>query len=160
MCAVSTYKKQKKQEKTQPQKHNSGSQSPTTAPFYQCKYCRHSAGKCPAKEVTCGNCGHKGHWAKAENCPAREAQCRSCRKIGHFDKCCRSRSSEDTTPGSHQSQPHKGHACRSADNTTSPDTPTPVCVHVRYGKTTSRLHMLPDTGADVTIIRERHFAPF
>ncbi|KAK3895520.1 hypothetical protein Pcinc_000758 [Petrolisthes cinctipes] len=41
---------------------------------------------------------------------------------------------------------------------TPSDTPTPVCVHVTYGKTTSRLHMLPDTGADVTIIGEKHMS--
>ncbi|KAK4307318.1 hypothetical protein Pmani_020922 [Petrolisthes manimaculis] len=89
---------------------------------------------------------------------AREAQCRSCRKIGHYDKCCRSRSSEDTTPDSYEPQPCKIQACISADNTTSSDTPTPVCVHVKYGKTTSRLHMLPDTGVDVTIIGEKHMS--
>ncbi|KAK3881876.1 hypothetical protein Pcinc_013717 [Petrolisthes cinctipes] len=54
--------------------------------------------------------------------------------------------------------PRKIQACISVDNTTPSDTPTPVCVHVTYGKTTSRLHMLPDTGADVMIIGEKHMS--
>ncbi|KAG0720791.1 hypothetical protein GWK47_047730 [Chionoecetes opilio] len=35
-------------------------------------------------------------------------------------------------------------------------TPTPVCVHLVHGESTSRLQMLPDTGADVTVIGTRH----
>ncbi|KAG0718744.1 hypothetical protein GWK47_051865 [Chionoecetes opilio] len=35
-------------------------------------------------------------------------------------------------------------------------TPTPVCIHLVHGESTSRLQMLPDTGADVTVIGMRH----
>ena len=33
----------------------------------------------------------------------------------------------------------------------------PVCVHLVYGKSTSRLQLLPDTSADVIVIGQQYF---
>ncbi|XP_062557808.1 uncharacterized protein LOC134222664 [Armigeres subalbatus] len=45
------------------------------------------------REVTCYNCGTKGHIATSTECKARNQTCRRCQRKGHFEAVCRKRSS-------------------------------------------------------------------
>ena len=40
-------------------------------------------------DMTCFNCGRKGHIARDHDCPARGKICAKCNKHGHFAPCCR-----------------------------------------------------------------------
>ncbi|KAK3875600.1 hypothetical protein Pcinc_019536 [Petrolisthes cinctipes] len=95
-------------------------------------------------------------------CPAKNATCRACTKIGHFDRCCRS-TKESFKGGRRQSggqvtQDSKGSGARrvQAATRTPSETSPPIVVSVTYRKGTYTLDMLPDTGADTTIIGPDH----
>lgn len=166
VCQVSAYKQQKRRDKQpssvhQPTSGQSEKTSSTTPPSptsqdHHCKSCarRHAPGKCPATDSTCANCGRKGHWAKTDKCPARNTQCRYCKKQGHYDKCCKSKMKHTG-----QERPPTGNSntCRRVDAICSdPKTPKPVCIQLVHGELSSQLRMLPDTGADITVIGTRH----
>lgn len=161
MCAVSAYKKQQGREKHK-KASNSGHRG--TSPSqkssgHQCPSCgrTHGPSQCPASASNCTNCGRKGHWAKRQKCPANTAQCRHCKRTGHFDKCCRSKGKNST---SSPPPAYKVQACLQPDDASEADSPSPnpICVYVRHGNGSSQLQMLPDTGADITIIGEQHLA--
>ena len=150
VCAVSKYKKDKKA--------NQRSQKASTPNQDSCKSCGHSheQNKCPAAEATCGSCGRKGHRPRTERCPARDVKCRKCNKKGHYDKCCHSQPGESQQQDSSSQQ--KGNSvCRVNSTTRSkPKSAPPVSVTVTHSTGKGVLLMLPDTGADTTIIGPDH----
>ena len=172
MCAVSAYKRQKRSEKTRPPQtnapttHRDKSPQHAAAPCQSCSR-QHGQSRCPATDATCLNCGRKGHWAKTAKCPAKNVQCRYCTITGHYDKCCRKKA-RDTGRDPHPARarnsprysPQRAHdsRLRRVDDVMTPHGPSPICVRVTCGNNTSNLHMLPDTGADVTVIGERHLS--
>lgn len=158
LCAVSAYKKQKHRRK-------SGTSSSPQHQDASCQSCARKHGshdKCPAADSTCTNCGYKGHWAKAPRCPAIKVQCRHCDQQGHYDRCCRKKkdAKRSDAPGSTAPPPSSGKSpsCRKVKTTTTATcpTPSPICVFLTYGGTTSRLMMLPDTGADISVMGPQH----
>ncbi|XP_076032421.1 uncharacterized protein LOC143020148 [Oratosquilla oratoria] len=106
---------------------------------------------------TCPNCGSKGHRPHTRQCPARNPRCRVCRTKGHWEKYCKS--SEDWDENYHgppsPGAPGKAATCRKVSDG-SGRSPTPVSIRIRFGNVSSSLLMLPDTGADVTMIGARH----
>ena len=162
--AVSTYKKNQRQQKkaspTQP------TVPPVSAPD-SCRSCQrqHGSAKCPAADSKCPNCGFQGHWAKTPRCPATKASCNACSKQGHFAKCCRSTKKPPSSGQDVSSQPDvsstspspkNDNRCRRVDDTSSDRSLKPVNVRLSYGGTSSSLLMLPDTGADITVIGPTH----
>lgn len=156
--ATSKYKKEKAQVKSKP---------PPTGACHHCNKA-HDKGNCPATNATCRNCGRKGHWPRTPRCPAAEAKCNSCGKVGHYDRCCRAKQDKQyngtsakgghkpgdkgkTTSGNATSA-RRVHTGSRAPLETSP----PVVVTVSHGKGSGALSMIPDTGADATIIGPSH----
>lgn len=157
MCAVSSYKQQKRWKRAQTTatpglKGNPASQQSSGQPCVSCG-CKHSPSKCPASEATCSNCGYKGYWAKKQKCPTKSVQCRYCRKMGHYDKCCRSKMNAATALPPFTPATRTVKACLSTSDVTLTDasSPRPVCIQLSMDMS-SQIHMLPDTGADVTVI--------
>ncbi|ROT64572.1 hypothetical protein C7M84_017478 [Penaeus vannamei] len=74
------------------------------------------------------------------------ASCRSCTRqhAGHFAKCCKSTRKTSTNQ------------TRRARRVSTGRTPKPVNVTLSYGSKSSQLLMLPDTGADITVIGPKH----
>ncbi|XP_069985567.1 uncharacterized protein [Penaeus vannamei] len=152
LCAVSSYKK-KQRDKTTRSSPPRSQNKPSSPNSDSCRSCnrRLDTGKCPAKEAICMNCGCRGHWPRTARCPAKHVTCNSCHKMGHFAKVCRTGKS-DYSKGPASRPKYKNCRRVSADS----KTPQPVCILLTYGQTSSRLQMLPDTGADVTIIGKKH----
>ncbi|XP_066953187.1 uncharacterized protein [Macrobrachium rosenbergii] len=163
--AVSAYKKCKKKrasEATLPSK-------PILTPATLCQSCarQHGPSDCPAANSTCKSCVCLGHWSRTIKCRATKAQCRLCHRIGHFDKCCREKK-KNRQDGSPSNSAARSNSCKTQDvpqnscrrlgypSSTAPKTPQPICVLLSCGDINSRLQMLPDTGADVTVIGQRH----
>ncbi|XP_068229364.1 uncharacterized protein [Palaemon carinicauda] len=153
LCAVSAYRRSKK---------SSGK------PAFLCQYCsrQHEPDKCPAANSTCKNCDRVGHWSRTLKCPASKVQCRHCHRIGHFDKCCkdnktnghRDRSSSNSGASAvSNKQQDSWTSCRCLGSpSTITKTPKPICVLLSSGDVNSRIKMLPDKGADVTVIGQQH----
>lgn len=161
LYAVSSYKKNKRHDTAASSQQTQAPSSPRPS----CLSChrQHNTGKCPAAGNTCHNCGYKGHWGRTPKCPAKDTECRSCHKTGHFERCCKS--SKTMTTGhqgpqaSGRSSPpstKKSSACRRVDNASTGTSPLPVSVHLHYGNRSTRLQMLADTGADVTVLGIHH----
>jgi len=161
LCATSTYKKQKGQGKA-------ATSNPPSKPAVPCQCCARqhtSSDKCPAADSTCNNCGRRGHWSRTRNCPAITAQCRFCGRMGHYDQYCKTKNkaamqggspSDSATPlSSRKSQATRKSACRRVGSSTC-QTPHPICVLLSHGDVTSQIHMLPDTGADISVIGPQH----
>ncbi|XP_045120473.1 uncharacterized protein LOC123509916 [Portunus trituberculatus] len=165
LFSISAYRRGKRRDKAtsslqQPPSEQRG--KPAAVDVSQpCQCCsrRHSYGQCPAVDSTCSNCGRKGHWAKTARCPAKDTQCRACKKTGHYDKCCRLTNATHSQNSSHATSQKKS-SCRSVTRSPASEamTPKPVCIHLTHGGSTSHLQMLPDTGADVTVIGQRHLS--
>ncbi|XP_064087273.1 uncharacterized protein K02A2.6-like [Macrobrachium nipponense] len=154
--AVSTYKKnQRLQKRTSHRSPDQRShQSPNSDP---CQYCsrKHDSGQCPAAGVSCNNCGHMGHWPRTQKCPAKEAQCKTCQKQGHFEKMCRSTKKSQT--GYTASPPNKSNpSCRFVGDNLGSESPTPVTVSLSFGDISAQLQLIPETGADITVIGTIH----
>ncbi|XP_068227911.1 uncharacterized protein [Palaemon carinicauda] len=118
---------------------------------------------CPALKSSCKNCGRRGHWDRTPKCPANAAQCRVCNHVGHYDKYCKTKgndstqggsSSDKATPSSGKSKVVKKSSCRRVE--TFGKSPKHVCVLLTYGDVTSRIQMLPDTGAEVSVVGPQH----
>ncbi|ROT64575.1 hypothetical protein C7M84_017481 [Penaeus vannamei] len=75
---------------------------------------------------------------------SKDSECTTCHKQGHFAKCCKSTRKTSTN------QPHR------ARRVSTGRTPKPVNVTLAYGSKSSQLLMLPDTGADITVIGPKH----
>ncbi|XP_068216653.1 uncharacterized protein [Palaemon carinicauda] len=156
LCAVSTYKKTK----------GHGSKGATSHPNFNrdtsCLSCTKKHGsteKCPAADSICGNCAGKGHWKKTSKCPANKATCRHCGRVGHYDRCCRQQMNakqggppKATPPSSRPSNCRKVEAL----STTTCPSPVPVSLDLTYNGETSKILMLPDTGADVSVMGPQH----
>ncbi|ROT75496.1 hypothetical protein C7M84_005966 [Penaeus vannamei] len=147
---LSSYKRnQRRQKMTATTKHTPQCcQSPplTKNSPASCRSCtrQHAVGHCPAKNSTCPNCGYKGHWHRTPRCPAKDSECTTCHKQGHFAKCCKSTRKTSTNQ------------TRRARRVSTGRTPKPVNVTLSYGSKSSQLLMLPDTGADITVIGLKH----
>ena len=163
VCATSRYKANKKVK----QKPLS-SPNPPREPCSSCTK-KHDRDKCPASDSTCNNCGKRGHWARTSRCPALKTTCRACGNEGHYDQYCRksgSQGSDAATKGRAHEPPRsprrepKGSGARTVHSTsrTPPASSPPVTITVVHSKGSSSLSMLPDTGADVTIIGPGHLA--
>ncbi|XP_064116655.1 uncharacterized protein K02A2.6-like [Macrobrachium nipponense] len=155
--ALSTYKKnQRLQKRTS---HRSPDQRSHQSPNSDlCQYCscKHDSGQCPATGASCNNCGRTGHWPRTQKCPAKETQCKTCQKQGHFEKMCRSTKKSQTgntaSPPPNKSNP----GCRFVGDNLGSESPTPVTVSLSFGDISSHLQLIPDTGADITVIGTIH----
>lgn len=119
--------------------------------------------QCPASQSTCGNCGRQGHWVRTPRCPAVKIKCRLCHRMGHYEKCCRaskkqgqqSRTGNSIQPAQQERQQQKNRTNRL--QTPKPENkPKNVCVLASFKGKSANLYMLPDTGADITIIGPQH----
>ena len=162
VCATSQYKANKKKQKPP---------APPPPPKETCNNClkTHERGKCPASGSACNNCGKQGHWARTPPCSALKATCRACGNVGHYDKCCkksRGHGKGIATQGRTQESPRsprrdsKGNGARLVHSAprAQPASSPPVTITVVHSKGSSSISMLPDTGADVTIIGPGHLA--
>ncbi|XP_068207506.1 uncharacterized protein [Palaemon carinicauda] len=162
LCAVSAYRRSKKSSGKPPPSPKS------SKPAVLCQYCarQHEPDKCPAANSTCKNCDRVGHWSRTLKCPASKVQCRHCHRIGHFDKCCmdnkknghrdRSSSNSGASAVSNKQQDSRTSCRRLGLPSTISQMPKPICVLLSSGNVNSRIKMLPDTGADVTVIGQQH----
>ncbi|XP_068230979.1 uncharacterized protein [Palaemon carinicauda] len=162
LCAVSAYRRSKKSSGKPPPSPKSSKLA------VLCQYCarQHEPDKCPAANSTCKNCDRVGHWSRTLKCPASKVQCRHCHRIGHFDKCCkdnkknghrdRSSSNSGASAVSNKQQDSRTSCRRLGSPSTVSKTPKPICVLLSSGDVNSRIKMLPDTGADVTVIGQQH----
>ncbi|KAK4289628.1 hypothetical protein Pmani_037421 [Petrolisthes manimaculis] len=156
-CAVSMYKKRKKQAwKPSGSKgsvdYNSGSTQP---------------------RVTCDRCGGRPH--PKDRCPAVGERCRSCGKVGHYAKRCRSKTvkgvkdppglrdrsgnvlcvvSNPRDTGSPCSAIYTAHTRAVGATATSLVCPTSpsINLHVQAGDKSGCVECMPDTGADTTVM--------
>ena len=157
---VSTYKKDQRRRKMASSQQSTATQDTSNS---SCQYCnrKHGQGKCPATDSTCTNCGRKGHWARTPKCPAKNVQCRNCNKTGHYDRCCKGTRKEKNqvdssgSDGAPPSQKKNG-TCFQVSTGSTNNSPQPLSVYLLYNGKTSRLRMLPDTGADVTVMGISH----
>ncbi|KAK4303511.1 hypothetical protein Pmani_024480 [Petrolisthes manimaculis] len=150
--AVSTYKRNKQRDQSSAIQQSSAS----VAACWNCGH-EHEKGKCSAADKFCSNCGRQGHFTKSPACPATNVQCHNCKRVGHYDRCCRSRkpAPQDRNTTSYSRTYHqKTKNCRRVGSPQK--TPTLTTVNLTYGGTTTQLDMLPDTGADITVIGRRH----
>ncbi|KAK4327293.1 hypothetical protein Pmani_002234 [Petrolisthes manimaculis] len=156
-CAVSMYKKRKKQAwKPSVSKgsvdYNSGSTQP---------------------RVTCDRCGGRPH--PKDRCPAVGERCRSCGKVGHYAKRCRSKTvkgvkdppglrdrrgnvlcvvSNPRDTGSPYSAIYTTHTRAVGATATSLVGPTSPSINlqVQAGDKSGWVECMPDTGADTTVM--------
>ncbi|ROT77061.1 hypothetical protein C7M84_004316 [Penaeus vannamei] len=74
LCAIISYQKRKQRDKatrSSPPRSQSKPSSPKADSCCSCNR-RHDLGKCPAKEDSCMNCGHRGHWPQTARFPAKD----------------------------------------------------------------------------------------
>ena len=144
--AVSSYKKQKKQNNTQGNKRQNSGQGKKTAN-------RDSE----TSSELCGRCGYKKHEDK--KCPAKEEKCRKCGKVGHFEKCCRTKEKGNTTQEKSGnvwsvSCHRNASVCASTVESNSvigPPSPT-IRLHVQVNGKSGHVICVPDTGAETTVM--------
>ncbi|XP_068227654.1 uncharacterized protein [Palaemon carinicauda] len=130
VCAVSAYRRSKKSSGKPPPSPKS------SKPAVLCQYCarQHEPDKCPAANSTCKNCDHVGHWSRT----------------------LKSSSNSGASAVSNKQQDSRTSCRRLGSPSTISKTPKPICVLLSSGDVNSRIKMLPDTGADVTVIGQQH----
>ncbi|XP_055604561.1 uncharacterized protein K02A2.6-like [Uranotaenia lowii] len=120
-------------------------------------------------DITCFNCGAKGHIATSVKCKARDQKCRWCKKLGHFEASCRKRSSSRAPPSYSNKKPRNVRLVEIDEQEANVDQPSIekpnsnpksyYCFH--FGNESNilacviggvRLEMLVDSGSDVNII--------
>ncbi|KAK8373942.1 hypothetical protein O3P69_019952 [Scylla paramamosain] len=139
---------------------------------------------CPATEAVCHGCGKTGHWSHMEKCPAKTVQCNACSRYGHFEKLCKSSNpkSQHSSKPKLQKTKKNSRATIHVVRTQSPlsrvpetskqeasnvrrvhstvrvkPTPSPtICIVVTHGERSNTMEMIPDTGADTTVIGPQH----
>ncbi|KAK4322661.1 hypothetical protein Pmani_006562 [Petrolisthes manimaculis] len=156
--AISTYVKNKKGRGSN-QSFNSTSSKCSVNTVCECRTGQHPPQQCPAAQSMCNNCGEQGHRAYTRKCPAVDKECRHCHMIRHFDKCCKKKkkgqtSQQETGKEVPQKKGKQKSQCRRLHNVQK--TPQTICVQICYGDGSTSLHMLPETGADVSVIRRQH----
>ncbi|KAK3889428.1 hypothetical protein Pcinc_006564 [Petrolisthes cinctipes] len=161
--AASRYKKEKKEKRQQQWK----SPTPSTA-HKACINCgtHHAKDSCPAAHQMCTSCGRQGHRPRTVRCPATGATCDACGKMHHFKKHCRStkpvgeavklQHNTKVAAPSTQTQQCSGARRVSSLNRDPTETTPPVLIKVEHYKGIGVLNMLPDTGADTSIIGLDH----
>ncbi|KAK3884690.1 hypothetical protein Pcinc_011010 [Petrolisthes cinctipes] len=161
--AASWYKKEKKEKRQQQFK------SPTPSMAHKaCTNCgtHHAKDSCPAAHQMCTSCGRQGHLPRTVRCPATGATCDACGKMHHFKKHCRStkpvgeavtlQHNAKVAAPSTQTQQRSGARRVSSPNRDPTETTPPVIIKVEHNKGIGVLNMLPDTGADTSIIGLDH----
>ncbi|KAK3890242.1 hypothetical protein Pcinc_005776 [Petrolisthes cinctipes] len=160
--AASRYKKEKKEKRQQQCK----SPTPSTA-HKACINCgtHHAKDSCPAAHQMCTSCGRQGHRPRTVRCPATGATCDACGKMHHFKNHCRStkpvgeavklQHNAKVAAPSTQTQQRSGARRVSSLNRDSTET-TPPVIKIEHYKGIGVLNMLPDTGADTSIIGLDH----
>ncbi|KAK8371940.1 hypothetical protein O3P69_019099 [Scylla paramamosain] len=181
--AVSQYKKGKKA--THKSKAESQRVAPTSSsPCSACGKQQHGPKGCPSAAAICSGCGKTGHWSHTEKCPARNVQCNSCNRYGHFEKLCKSSTPKTSQrpakpnnlkpAGDNRSTfhvvraqtPHHipraledqaGSIRRVQSSARGRPTPSPtITVVVTRGGVSGSIEVIPDTGADTTVIGPQH----
>ncbi|KAK3886627.1 hypothetical protein Pcinc_009274 [Petrolisthes cinctipes] len=159
----SRYKKEKKEKRQQQCK----SPTPSTA-HKACTNCgtHHAKDSCPAAHQMCTSCGRQGHRPRTVRCPATGATCDACGKMHHFKKHCRSTKpvgeavklqyNAKVAAPSTQTQQRSGAPRISSLNRDPTETTPPVIINVEHNKGIGVHNMLPDTGADTSIIGLDH----
>ena len=128
----------------------------------------------------CSSCGKTGHWSHTHGCSVRSAQCNICNSYGHFDQLCRElqlkqhSKHKNTKQGTEQRFTfHVVRAQSPLGNPKSPkqqaslrrveltarERPTPsstINVVVMHAGVSGNIDMIPDTGADSTVIGLQH----
>ncbi|XP_076068309.1 uncharacterized protein LOC143040770 isoform X3 [Oratosquilla oratoria] len=140
---------------------------PTSKVTDPCQCCarHHEPGACPAAQATGRNCGRQGHFPSTIKCPASKTQCRLCSRIGHFDTYCKQETRQKHKRGvlvsgggrvsEHPPTPQP--SCRRVMSPSpSPAVPQHVSVLITHGGKSSYLQMIPDIGADITVIGPQH----
>lgn len=179
--AVSQYRRDKK--KDHKTKADARPAVPTPpSPCGNCGKQQHGPKGCPATAAVCQGCGATGHWSHTQKCPATTVQCHACSRYGHFEKLCKSSRPKSQHPS--KSKPHKKKDTRSTihvvrtQSTSSvhvtPEqqasnvrrlqsaarvkpTPSPtIRVVVTHGGKSSSMEVIPDTGADTTVVGPQH----
>ncbi|KAK8392009.1 hypothetical protein O3P69_017551 [Scylla paramamosain] len=145
---------------------------------------QHGPKGCPATEAVCHGCGKTGHWSHMEKCPAKTVQCNACSRYGHFEKLCKSSNpkSQHSSKPKLQKTKKNSRATIHVVRTQSPlsrvpetskqeasnvrrvhstvrvkPTPSPtICIVVTHGERSDTMEMIPDTGADTTVIGPQH----
>ncbi|KAK8394796.1 hypothetical protein O3P69_005935 [Scylla paramamosain] len=145
---------------------------------------QHGPKGCPATEAVCHGCGKTGHWSHMEKCPAKTVQCNACSRYGHFEKLCKSSNpkSQHSSKPKLQKTKKNSRATIHVVRTQSPlsrvpetskqeasnvrrvhstvrvkPTPSPtICIVVTHGERSNTMEMIPDTGADTTVIGPQH----
>ncbi|KAK7026476.1 hypothetical protein SK128_006782 [Halocaridina rubra] len=83
---------------------------------------------------------------------ARTCNATICNKTGHYNRCFKKKDKSQDSSLAFLS-PHKKHSIYSHMSSGSTNrSPQPISVHLLHDDRTSRIQMLPNTGADVTII--------
>ena len=164
-CATSQYKKTKNQSYKTKVK-------PPDPPCNSCSWA-HSDKQCPASESVCRDCGKRGHWSKMARCPVRNAICRICGQEDHYDQCCAPTKSKFKPKGKQPqansgSTQHHGNVGStpgqrnkfikrvSSASRTKTESPQQTRVTITHGNVSGYLSMIPNTGADVTLIGLNH----
>ncbi|XP_037784643.1 uncharacterized protein LOC119580605 [Penaeus monodon] len=159
------YKKDKKAALKQKSKMRPSSPLPSKV----CNCCgrQHEKGLCRATTSTCRACGKKGHWHSTAKCPAgmpdvrsaigRDTMITAVQRNGRL----RRQREEDTQNLRIVSSvsPSVSHA-RSVTSTARPKPqPSPkVRVSIRHNDSSGSLAIIPDTGADTTVIGLKHLS--
>ena len=183
--AVSQYRKGKKTDhRTNAETKGEARPATPTLPS-SCSNCgrRHGSKGCPATEALCRGCGTKGHWSHTSVCSAKTVQCKACSRYGHFERLCRSSKPKSRHPSKPKPPQTKNdsrstiHVVRTQHPPATPRTPeqppsglrrvqsTPrdkpspsptISVVVTHGGKSGSIEMIPDTGADTTVIGPQH----
>ena len=119
----------------------------------------------PKNKQQCNRCGNKPH-TKDVVCPASEIICNKCEKKGHFAKVCFSKGSKEKKQNDKEmkSTTYSITAIRSPMSTLQtvetscigPPSPT-ISLHVEHGRASGNVEIVPDTGADTTVISLENF---
>ena len=136
--------------------------TPPSRPLVPCQCCARPHGpsdKCPAAKSSCNNCGRRGHYSRTQKYPAVTVQCQSCSRMGHYEKFCnlknRAQSGHHSDSTTLSPQKGKKSSCCHVGSIAC-QTLQPICVLLSYEAVTSKFHMLPDTGADISVVGPQH----
>lgn len=155
--AISTYKKHKK--KQDHRNNQEGSSKKRTSP-------EDTSHKTTSSDKYCYWCGGNRH--PRAQCPANEKKCSFCNKKGHFAKIClKSQQRNAAAPSAIQkTRPYHNQgnvsSIKSEANIRAIDAgkvgpPCPsIALHISFEGNQGILDIIPDTGADTTVIGRQH----
>ena len=167
ICAVSNYKKFKKKAIAKPGNLNSTHfQQKNSSTEHRCRNCgqQHDKGSCKAASNKCKNCARTGHYPYTAVCPAVSKECRKCHKYGHFDTCCAQNKKKEIKPekseGNRKTSLYSVRTSpaviRSVSSRPQGCPSPPISLHIEYANKSGFIEIIPDTGADTTVIGVQH----